>query len=62
MPESMMMAKMALKFGIGIATRPATASAHSTAIITSSLAWGFLPSNAMKNGIISSMMMRVPVR
>ena len=62
MPDSMIMAKIALKLGIGITTRAATAKADSTASTTSSLAWGFRLSNARKKGTSSSMMIRVLVR
>ena len=54
MPESMIMAKIALKCGSGITTRAATASAESPAITTSSRACGFRLSNASRNGTISS--------
>ena len=36
------------------AARPATPRAHSTAMTTSSRAWGLRPSNTMKNGSIHS--------
>ena len=50
----MIMPKIALKLGMGMATRPATASAHITASTTSSRAWGLRPSKARKKGISSS--------
>ena len=49
-----MMAAMGLKWGTQMkATLAATASAHMTAIVTSSLAWGRLLSNCTKNGTMA---------
>ena len=56
------MAKIALKFGIGITTRAATASADRTAITTNSRAWGLRLSKASRNGIMISMITNVLVK
>ena len=61
-PESIMMAKIALKLGIGIATRAATARAESTAMTTSSRACGLRLSKASRNGMMISIMTKVLVR
>ena len=61
-PVIIMTAVMGLKFGIITATREATASAHMTASVTNSRAWGFLVSKARKNGIMISITIRVLVR
>ena len=59
-PAMMVIAMTGLNCGsMKNAARPATPRAQSTAMITSSLAWGFRPSNTMKNGsIVSSSMSR----
>lgn len=57
-----MMANIALKFGMGITTRAATASADRTAITTNSRAWGLRLSKASRNGIIISMITNVLVK
>ena len=50
----MTMAAMGLKCGTQMnATRATTASAHITAMITSSRAWGLRASNDTKNGTIA---------
>ena len=50
-PAMMVSASTGLNWGsMKKAARPATPSAHSTAMTVSSLAWGFRPSNTMKNG------------
>ena len=61
-PVIMITAVMGLKPGMGTTTREATARAHITATVTSSLAWGFRVSKARKKGIMVSRMMSVPVR
>ena len=61
MPLSMMTAKIALKWGMGMAVRATMAMAHITAMTTSSRACGFLPSKAMKKGTISSRIISVLV-
>ena len=51
----MVRAKMGLNWGsMKSAARPATPMAHSTAMITSSLVWGFLPSKTMAKGAMHS--------
>ena len=63
MPVSMTMASMGLKWGTAAkAARLATARAHSTARITSSLAWGFRLSKCRKKAAMVSTMMASPAR
>ena len=57
-----MTAKIALKLGMGMTTRAATAKAESTAITTNSRACGFRFSNASRKGIRSSTMTKVLVK
>ena len=44
------------------AARAATPSAHSTAMMVSSRAWGFRPSKTMKNGSIQASMTSSAIR
>ena len=54
-PARIVTAITGLKLGsIKNAALPATPMAHKVAIVTSSLAWGFLPSNTRKNGSMHS--------
>ena len=62
MPAIIMMPVLALKLGTGMATRPATARAAITAMVTSSLAWGFRDSKRKKKGSMASRITRVLVR
>ena len=63
MPESIITAVMGLKWGTHAnSARDATASAHSTAITTSSRAWGLRRSKASRKGIRISMTISVLVR
>ena len=57
-PDIITIARMGLKLGImKNAALPTTAVAMRTASRTSSLAWGFLPSNFTKKGTIA----RIPI-
>ena len=54
-PEMMVMAITGLNWGsMKKAARPATEMAHSTAMTTSSRAWGLRPSNTRKKGSMHS--------